>query len=100
MTRMLRNNPFSHRIEDDVRGAVQSKFLHEIGTMAFNRLKADVQQSSSILVRLPLGEQLQHFPFSFSKKVIRVVDMLMLKLTHKVFQQHFANRRTKKMAVD
>src|SRR5207249_2512971 len=36
----LRDNPFSHRIEDDGGGAVQTKFLHEVGAMAFNSLRA------------------------------------------------------------
>src|SRR3989454_12094814 len=96
---MLRNNSFSYRIEDDVRGAVQAKLLHEIGTMTFNSLRAEIQQAGNILVRLAFSEQLQDFFFSIGKQVIRIVDMLMLKLPHIVCQQHFANRRTKKMAV-
>ena len=48
----LRNNPFSYRIEDNVRGAVQVKFLHEIGTMAFNSLRAKVQEASNIFIGL------------------------------------------------
>ncbi len=95
----LRNNSFSYRIEDDVRRAVQVKFLHKIGTMGFNGLRPEVQQAGNILVRLAFGQQLQHFFFTFRKEVIRVAGMLMLKLPHKVRQQHFADRRTKKMTL-
>jgi len=35
-------------MEDFVRGPVQAKFLPEIGTMAFNSLRAEVQQTSNI----------------------------------------------------
>src|SRR5216117_2490418 len=95
----LGNDPFSYRIEDDVRGAVKAKLLHEFGTMTFNSLRAEIQQAGNILVRLAFSEQLQDFFFSIGKQVIRIVDMLMLKLPHIVRQQHFANRGTKKMAV-
>jgi len=42
-------------MEDDVRSAVQAKFLHEIGTMAFNSLRTNVQQAGNIFVRLALS---------------------------------------------
>ena|SRR5437867_4747751 len=74
-----RNNPFSYRIEDDVCGALQAKLLHEIGTMTFNSLRAEVQQTGNIFVRLTLRNQLQHSLFPLGKQVIRVMDMLMPK---------------------
>jgi len=67
--------------------------------MGFNSLRSKVQQAGNIFVRLALSKELQHFLFSLSKQVIRVRDMLVLKLAHVVCQQYFANRRTKKMAL-
>src|SRR5437867_13164157 len=64
--------------------------------MGFNSLRSKVQQAGNIFVRLALSKELQHFLFSLSKQVIRVRDMLVLKLAHVVCQQYFANRRTKK----
>ena len=73
--------------------------MHEIGTMTFNSLRAEVQQTGNIFVLLTLRNQLQHFLFPLGKQVIRVMDMLMPKLPDVVLQQHFADRRTKKMAL-
>jgi len=56
---------------------VQTKFLHEIGTMAFNSLRAKVQQASNIFVRLAFGKQLpkgEAAPYRRGESIKKVTD--------------------------
>ena len=54
----LRNDLLSHCIDHDSRSIVQVQFLHEVGTVRFDGVGADIQDRSHLLVAVAFRKQL------------------------------------------
>ena len=54
------NDAATDGVEDDFRGAMYVKFLEDARAMCFHRTRADEEERSDVLVRLPFRNQLKH----------------------------------------
>src|ERR1700733_15275871 len=82
---------FAERVQDDLRGVVNIQLLQQFGTVAFDRIRANVEKNRNFLVRLSFREQLQHFFLACSQKIERIGETLLLKDTHVVLKQRFGD---------
>jgi hypothetical protein len=59
------DNSFTHCVEDDLSGIVEPQLLHQIGTMCFNRIGAQVENRSRLLVRFSFRQELKGLALTF-----------------------------------
>src|SRR5579862_2689001 len=60
----------AHCVQDNLCGIVQFEFLHEVGTVALDRIRAQLQSRRNVLVRLAFGEQLQDLSFAVCEQFV------------------------------
>ena len=57
----LADDFLSNGVEDDFRGIVQIEFLHQMHSMGFDGIRADLEQRGYFFIGVPFGQQLKHF---------------------------------------
>src|SRR3954462_1860254 len=61
------DHPFRDRIPRQPRNVMNIQFIHHLLAVLFHRFDADGEFRGNLLVRKPLGNQLQHFRFARSQ---------------------------------
>jgi hypothetical protein len=63
---------------------VEIQLLHDVGSMRFDRVDAEIEILATSLLDFPFRQQLQSFLLSFGQQVIAVLQTALLQLAHVV----------------